>query len=557
MLCIQTWPQYKLVHTIDIEASPDCGGKLRLIAKILGHVSELNGTLCPMTKTPQNITVIGAGINGLVAANYMVRAGHRVTLLERSDRVGGACVSETVEVHGIQQDYALGASTLGLMQDFVWRETGLADRLQVWAPSHPDLVFFPGIEHPTRIYRDTSQLDRELADKWGEGGDLAAYRADEDRVVRFLQAGYRAGQPPSVEAAVAELGADLTALWITGSARTLLDHYLSAERTKLHLAMDVNESGPVSLSEPYSAFIIPIMSSGSVFGGYYGYVRGGIWQITRELGRINQELGVELVLSCTIHEVETKTGIVRYENSSGTQTHHSDHVVFATDPQTAARLTGDSALIKHTTQERVLGTAGKLNLMFRNPVRWKHGGENPESDSAFRYMFAVDTISAFESATLAVVDGEVFSPGYFQVYCEGAAMRYMGLNEPYDRLAVFFKNLALGETGEQLAEVEVEVREIVLSHVANPEDCVWSRLLTPRDLQQTFGFPGGNIEHTMLVEGQSYFDRQYAADARRRFYQFGEHENVSICGSSTYPCGSVAGTPGYMCVSELLRYMGQ
>jgi phytoene dehydrogenase-like protein len=100
-----------------------------------------------------------------------------------------------------------------------------------------------------------------------------------------------------------------------------------------------------------------------------------------------------------------------------------------------------------------------------------------------------------------------------------------------------------------------EVKEIIHSHVENPEDGIWSRLLTPRDLQQTFGFPGGNIEHTMLVEGQSYFDRQYAEDARRRFYQFGEFENVSICGSSTYPCGSVAGTPGYMCISELLRQM--
>ena len=53
-----------------------------------------------MTKTSQNITVIGAGINGLVTANYLARAGHQVTLLERNDRVGGACVSETVEVAG-------------------------------------------------------------------------------------------------------------------------------------------------------------------------------------------------------------------------------------------------------------------------------------------------------------------------------------------------------------------------------------------------------------------------------------------------------------------------
>ncbi len=68
----------------------------------------------PVTKSSQNIAVIGAGINGLVAANYLARAGHRVTLFERNDRFGGACVSETVEVPGIQQDYALGASTITL-----------------------------------------------------------------------------------------------------------------------------------------------------------------------------------------------------------------------------------------------------------------------------------------------------------------------------------------------------------------------------------------------------------------------------------------------------------
>jgi phytoene dehydrogenase-like protein len=161
----------------------------------------------------------------------------------------------------------------------------------------------------------------------------------------------------------------------------------------------------------------------------------------------------------------------------------------------------------------------------------------------------------FDAAALAVVDGEDFVPGYYQVYCEGAAMRRMGLVEPFDRLAVFFKNLALGRTGEQLASVEAEVKETILGYIANPGDCVWSRLLTPRDLQRTFGFPGGNIEHTMLVAGQCYFDRNYANDPNRRFYQFGDFGNLSLCGSGAYPCGSVAGTPAYMCVRELLRHL--
>ncbi|MGI9222762.1 MAG: phytoene desaturase family protein [Woeseiaceae bacterium] len=512
-------------------------------------------TLGVMTSKRQQVTIIGAGINGLVAANYLARAGHRVTMLEQKDRVGGACVSDTAEIEGIQQDYPLGATVFGLMQDFVWQETGLADRLQAWAPTDANLVFFRGVDEPTRIFHDDDQTNREYRAKWNEQGNLEAFHSDGNRVVEFLQAGYRAGRPPSIAQTIAALGEELTSLWITGSATALLDHYLTAEQNKVYHAMLVTESGPVAPSEPYSAFIIPMMDSGSVFGGHYGFVKGGIWQITAELGRINQELGVDIVLSCNVEEVDTNSASVRYHTGGRSQTIKSDHIIFATDPQTAARLSGSSELIDQTTNEKILGTAGKLTLMFRKPVRWKHGGGSTAADAVFRYIFAVDTMAEFEAATLAVTHGEAFAPGYYQVYCEGAGLRQQGLVEPFDRLIVFFKNLALGQSGEQLADVEEHVKAVILEYIENPEDCAWSRLLTPRDLQQTFGFPGGNIEHTMLVEGQSYFDRQYASDAHRRFYQFGEFENVSICGSSTYPCGSVAGTPGYMCVTEWLRQL--
>ena len=40
---------------------------------------------------PKNIVIIGAGINGLVAANYLKRSGHRVTLIEKKSSPGGAC----------------------------------------------------------------------------------------------------------------------------------------------------------------------------------------------------------------------------------------------------------------------------------------------------------------------------------------------------------------------------------------------------------------------------------------------------------------------------------
>jgi phytoene dehydrogenase-like protein len=109
------------------------------------------------------VLVVGAGINGLVAANYLQRSGCNVTMIERAHRVGGACVSEVAEVGGVLQHYALGASVLGLMQDFIFEETGLSKRLQAFVPEHPKFVLFPGDAEPTWIFRDPAELDRELA----------------------------------------------------------------------------------------------------------------------------------------------------------------------------------------------------------------------------------------------------------------------------------------------------------------------------------------------------------------------------------------------------------
>jgi len=49
----------------------------------------MDDTVYPVAKFVQNVAVIGAAIDGLVAANYVQRARHRITLLERGDRDGG------------------------------------------------------------------------------------------------------------------------------------------------------------------------------------------------------------------------------------------------------------------------------------------------------------------------------------------------------------------------------------------------------------------------------------------------------------------------------------
>ena len=164
--------------------------------------------------SPLRVAVIGTGINGLVAAHYLRRAGCTVTLLERAEWVGGACISDVATVDGRSQRYAVGASVLGLMPDFIFRETGLADRLETFVPNHAKRVYFPEPEASAWIHRNPEQLRRELSQRWGERGDVAGFRHDEARVVDFLQEGYRKAIPPTLAAARDRLGDDLVRLWI-------------------------------------------------------------------------------------------------------------------------------------------------------------------------------------------------------------------------------------------------------------------------------------------------------------------------------------------------------
>ena len=68
------------------------------------------------------------------------------------------------------------------------------------------------------------------------------------------------------------------------------------------MGMTVIESGPASIYDPGTAFNIPLMDSGSVYDGYWGFVRTGIWKITEDLTKINQDLGVKFYLESNIQE---------------------------------------------------------------------------------------------------------------------------------------------------------------------------------------------------------------------------------------------------------------
>ena len=52
------------------------------------------------------VIIVGAGINGLVAANYLVKNGFDVSVIEKKPYTGGACIKDTVEIGNKKIDFA-------------------------------------------------------------------------------------------------------------------------------------------------------------------------------------------------------------------------------------------------------------------------------------------------------------------------------------------------------------------------------------------------------------------------------------------------------------------
>lgn len=334
----------------------------------------------------------------------------------------------------------------------------------------------------------------------------------------------------------------------------MLDTYLTSDTMKTFIGLAVTESSPVSLYSPYSAFNIPLLESGTIFDGKWGFVKGGIGNVTKELAQINKRRGVSIITSAKVNHV-SKDGEVTYEKKGTMKSIAADHVIFATDPLTASLLTDNEQLIRTVSKKKFLGTSGKLIMFFKKPVQWKDSDYKKDFESACRFIFISNTPDQFEMSTRDTKRKE-FSPCYFEIYCEGAGRRKMGEKMTYDVIDIFFKNLALSRKGKELEHVRKEVEELILSKIKNKGDLITSILLTPKDLQEIFFFPEGNIDHLEVCEGQTFFQRNYSPNPKKNFYQFGNSKRMYYCGAGAYPCGSVAGTPGYMCAKYLIKNQG-
>jgi phytoene dehydrogenase-like protein len=75
------------------------------------------------------------------------------------------------------------------------------------------------------------------------------------------------------------------------------------------------------------------------------------------------------------------------------------------------------------------------------------------------------------------------------------------------------------------------------------------QVLTPLDLEDSYGLTGGHLYHAEMALDQIFFMRPVSGWSRYRT----PIDNLFLCGSGTHPGGGITGLPGYYAAKTVLK----
>ena len=263
--------------------------------------------------------VVGAGHNGLVAATYLARAGLRVVVLERRELVGGAC---TTEEFAPGYRASPGAYVLSLLRPAIWRDFALRRRGLEVLEAAPTLNVFRDGGRLT-LHDDDRATAAELARfDPGDGAAFAAFRAELVEIARLLGPWFDR-IPPGARGwldrgalgalargagGVRRHGLGAAKLFAT-SASDWLGERFASEHVTAALGWDSISNTLAGPSTPGTAYsLLHEHAAGELGGITWGFVRGGMGEVTRLLAEAAAEAGAEVVTGAPVERILVDDG---------------------------------------------------------------------------------------------------------------------------------------------------------------------------------------------------------------------------------------------------------
>lgn len=260
--------------------------------------------------TDVDVAVVGAGHNALVAAAYLARAGRRVAVFERSERIGGAV--STVEWRpGYRFD--LGGSAHILI-----RSTPVVEELDLERHGleylELDPLFFAPFEDGDHvfIYRDATRTSHALEARFpGEGEAYARFLADWRPFARSVRDAFLATPGPLQLARTMGLRSGLARDFrrllplLTRPYGALVDAYFREEKVKAPLVWMAAQSGPPPTEALTAPFVLwhPLYHEDGI-----ARPKGGSGMLTAALANAIRAHGGTVETSAPVEAIVVKGG---------------------------------------------------------------------------------------------------------------------------------------------------------------------------------------------------------------------------------------------------------
>ena len=511
-----------------------------------------------------DVAVIGAGHNGLVAANYLARAGRRVIVLEARDVVGGACVSEELIPDSRWSSCAFIAGLLRpeIITQLELRRFGL----EMYQSEVLNFTLFPDGSHMF-LWKE---LDRTLR-------EIERYSSRDAQ--RFLDFGLRLRRfadlvrpwllrpPPSrseLLRAFEEAGeAELFNEFVLLSERDLLDRYFESDHLKGLFAFFGIVSVWGSPSTPGTSYVYGHHSWGEFNGefGQYGFVKGGMGGITQALANGARHHGAEIRTRAPVGQVAVEGG-----RATGVVLESGEEIAAAAvlsnaDPKRSLLRLVDPAVLDRDFLESVegidlRGSMARIHLLIDElPAYLGFGPEQGPQHLGHQMLGA--SIENFEAAWEAERRGELPDRHVIEAVIqsttdptlapEGKHTLTLGVQQlPFD--------LAGGKTWDDIKESWTDrVVTELCEYAPNLTDHIIDRAtITPLDLERDYLITGGNIFHGQMSLDQLFDARPLPSISSYRTPISGYY----LCGAGMHPGGGVMGAAGYNAARAMLADTG-
>ena len=517
-----------------------------------------------------DVIVIGGGHNGLVNAAYLARAGRKVLVLERRHLLGGAAVTEEI-YPGFK--FSVASYVVSLLRPEIIRELDLPRHGLEILPLDGTFTPMPNGDYLWRV-NDHAKTRREIARH--SRVDAEAYEEYGKAMVemgRFVKPILTMTPPDPTSLDVRGLK-DLFGLGrrfrnlpeqdkynqvqlMTMSAVDFLDQWFETDVLKATMSASGIIGTFLGVRSPGTAYVLLHHYMGEIDGAFrsWGLSRGGTGAISNAIGSAARDAGAEIRTEAAVSTILVKdgtaTGVVLENGDTVTAT----IVCSSLDPrQTFTKLVGHEHLppdfVEDVNRYKYRGSSGKVNLALDAlPDFTCSPGPGTHLRGAISISPGVDYMErAYDEAKYgrysrrpyidmvipSLTDPSVAPPGKHVMSCFVQYAPYHLREGSWDDCRDAFGDTVI----DTIAEYAPNIRNIILHR----------QVLTPLDIERTFGLSEGNIFQGELTLEQLFFLRPAPGWAGYRT----PIRKLYMCGSATHPGGGIMGAPGRNAAMRIL-----